>query len=177
MLGWLIQKLRSLRWGLLPPRPPAPEHLHVYRFWLYLSHPNLLRPVLTPPTPLNVQTTLEIFLQLQDARPLRLAEVGFMRLRDRKALVLALPGLLWPGQTLSVQLKGIELASRFGWNETIAPYLRTTEGLIYYEQPFVFEAEALTVPVRPGPKPRSLRVEAPWPEPLPEPTLGAGRRA
>jgi len=167
MLGWLVQKLRVLRRDLALPRLPQ-QTIRAHRFWLYLNHHTRQRPVLTRPIPLVARTTLELFLQCQDTRALHLLEVGFLRLRDRKALVLAHPGLLHPGQTLTLQNNGLELVSRLGHSEVMAPYVRTAEGLLYYEQPFVFEPGLLSVAVPVKPRPRNLKGQA---QPLPEPTV------
>lgn len=142
MLSWLIRKLRLLRW----PQQSLPLH----RFYLHLSPAKLMRPGLTRPVPLSARTRLEILL-VQGKNPIPLLEAGFMRLKDRKTLVLRYPGL---GQTLHLQYSGLELAASMGYGEVLAPYVRTAEGLLYYEQPFVFEPElaSVAVPVRPWPK-------------------------
>lgn len=162
MLGWLIQKLRSLRWGLALPASPQ-QTLQTLRFWLYLHRANLLRPRLTPPSPLSARAALEILLQVHDKDPMVLLEVGFIRLRDRKTQVLAHPGPLGPGQTLRLGYGGLELAASMGYGEALAPYVRTAEGLLYYEQPFVFEPELtlVGVPVRPRPQTLQGRAQPP----------------
>jgi len=168
MLGWLIKKLRALRWGLLPPKPLPQQAVQVYRFWLYLHPIRLQRPLLERPLPLVVRTTLELCLQWQGTPALHLLEAGFLRLRDRKALVLAHPGLLGPGQTLTLQYSGLELALHLGYGEVLAPYVRTAQGLLYYEQPFVFEAELTSVAVPVKPRPKTLQNRA---QPPDEPTV------
>jgi len=167
MLAWLM-KLRTLRWGLLPPKPPPQQAVQVYHFWLYLHPIRLQRPLPDRPLPLVVRTTLEICLQCQGTRALHLLEVGFLRLRDRKTLVLAYPGPLGPGQTLTLRHGGLELASSLGYGEALAPYVCTDQGLLYYEQPFVFEPELASVPVPAKPRPQTLQNRA---QPLGEPTV------
>jgi hypothetical protein len=168
MLGWLIGKLRALRRGLALPKPLPQQAIRIHRFWLYLHPTRLQRPLLVRPLPLVARTTLELFLQCQDTRPLHLLEVGFLRLHDRKALVLAHPGPLGPGQTLTLRYSGLELAPRLGYGEALAPYVRTAQGLLFYEQPFVFEAELRAVAVPIKPRPKNLKGQA---RPLGEPTV------
>jgi hypothetical protein len=170
MLGKLIRKLRALHKGPALPAPLPQQAIQVHRFWLYLHPSHLQRPLLVRPLPLVAHTTLELLLQCQDKKPLVLLEVGFLRLRDRKTLVLAHPGPLGPGQTLTLRRSGLELAARLGYGEALAPYVRTAQGPLYYEQPFVFEAELRAVAVPKKPRPKNLKGQA---RPLPEPTVSS----
>lgn len=168
MLGKLIKKLRALHQGPALPAPPPEKTIQAHRMWLYLNQANLSRPRLTPPVPLSARAALELFLQWQGRKPVPLLEVGFIRLKDRKTLALRHPGSLHPGRSLHLQYSGLELAASMGYGEVLAPYVRTAEGLLYYEQPFVFEPElaSVAVPVRPWPK--TLRGRA---QPLGGPTV------
>ncbi len=150
------------------PVPSPQQAIQAFRIWVYLRQANLSRPRLSPPVPLSARTALELFLQCQDTKPLVLLEAGFMRLKDRKTLALCHPGSLGPGRSLHLQHSGLELAARLGYGEALAPYVRTAEGRLYYEQPFVFEPELLSVAVPIKPRPKTLKGQA---QPLPEPTV------
>ncbi|GIW27028.1 MAG: hypothetical protein KatS3mg070_0391 [Meiothermus sp.] len=168
MLGKLIKKLRALHRGPALPAPSPEQTIQAHRIWLYLNQASLSRPRLTPPVPLSARTALELFLQWQGRKPVALLEVGFIRLKDRKALTLCHPGPLKPGRSLHLQYDGLELAARLGYGEALAPYVRTAEGRLYYEQPFVFEAELAAVAVPLKPRPQTLQGRA---QPLGEPTV------
>uniref|UniRef100_A0A7C3I3M8 Uncharacterized protein n=1 Tax=Meiothermus ruber TaxID=277 RepID=A0A7C3I3M8_MEIRU len=118
--------------------------------------------------PLSARAALELFLQWQGQKTVPLLEVGFIRLKDRKTLALCHPGPLHPGRSLHLQYDGLELAARLGYGEALAPYVRTAEGRLYYEQPFVFEPELASVAVPLKPRPKALQGRA---QPLGEPTV------
>lgn len=104
----------------------------------------------------------------QGQKTVPLLEVGFIRLKDRKTLALCHPGPLNPGRSLHLQYGGLELAARLGYGQALAPYVRTAEGLLYYEQPFVFEPELASVAVPLKPRLKTLQGRA---QPLGKPTV------
>jgi hypothetical protein len=162
MLQWLIERWRSLR------RRPWQS---VQQSWLYrqVEHRITLnlstiprRPKLPPTQTVSANTPVALTLLNLSPQPLQLAEVGFIGLRNRMRLPLEINQQLQPGRAMVLKPTQTKtLGKVFGYNVSIAPYIQTPDGHLYFEQPFALVAEEdPKVGMGLKPKPKALRAEA-----------------
>jgi hypothetical protein len=163
MLRWLIERWRSAR---RKPWQGLKQSLWLYRQIEHRITINLStipkRPKLPPTQPVSASTPIGLTLLNLNTQTLQLAEVGFIGLRNRQRLPLELNQQLQPGKAIVLKpLQTKTLGKVFGYNVSIAPYIQTPDGQVYFEQPFALVSEeGPKVGVGVKPRPKALKAQA-----------------
>lgn len=138
-------------------------------FALHLSLEAINHPRLGEIKPIALSAWLELVLFNQEVELLILDQVGFMRLRDRKPYIMRQDSILWQGNPIHLSLTAVALRHSLNNGETIAPFILTSSGLLYFEQPFVIiGGDEPRVATEPKPKPRYRTAHAKPPKQLDE---------
>lgn len=124
------------------------------------------RPKLPPTQAVSANTPIALTLLNLNTQTLQLAEVGFIGLRNRLRLPLEVNQKLQPGKAIVLKPAQTKLLSKvFGYNVSIAPYVQTPDGQVYFEQPFALVCEeGPKVGSALKPRPKVLKAQAQPPQ-------------
>ena len=120
------------------------------------------RPKLPPTQTVSASTPIALTLLNLNTQTLQIAEIGFIGLRNRQRFPLEVNQQLQPGKAMVLKPTQSKILGQvFGYNASIAPYIQTPDGHLYFEQPFALvEGGGPKVGSVLKPRPKVLKAEA-----------------